>query len=108
MLLGYLALGMRVIVDVYPGPLTMLSERRGLVSRHGQLMERSPEDRERREDLATRVPQLPHHAIVLVRLGDGILRYLDPWFPGAGQPLWMSFEDFFRMWTGQVLIPSQA
>lgn len=104
-LLGHLARGARPIVDVYPGYLTMLAERRGLISRHGPLMLRSPEDRERSEDLGVRVPQLPHHAIVLVGLGDGIIHYLDPWFPGVGQPFSVSFEDFFRMWTGQIVIP---
>lgn len=106
-LLGHLARGFWLIVDVYPGHLTMLAERLvpAPVSRHGALMRRSPEDTHRREDLTSRVPQYPHHAIVLVESAEGAIRYLDPWFPVRGQPFAMSREDFSTMWTGQVIIP---
>lgn len=106
-LLGHLARGLWLIVDVYPGHLTMLAERLvpEPVSRHGALMRRSPEDTHRRENLALRVPQCPHHAVVLVESVAGVVRYLDPWFPVRGQPFSMSKEDFFTMWTGQVIIP---
>jgi hypothetical protein len=105
-LLGHLARGLWLIVDVYPGPLTALAERfvPEPVSRHGALMRRSVEDVDRKEDLAARVPQYPHHAIVLVESLAGTLRYLDPWFPASGQPFSMSRADFATMWTGQVLI----
>lgn len=85
----------------------MLSERLvpESISRHGALVQRSPDDTRREENLALRVPQLPHHAIVLVESVQGALRYLDPWFPVHGQPFSMSRADFAAMWTGQVLIP---
>ena len=107
-LLGYLALGVWLIVDVYPGQLTMCSERLSPepVSRHGPLMPRAPEDTMREEDLSARVPQLPHHAIVIVGSDEDAVHYLDPWFPRDRQPFSLSHEDFFRMWTGQVVIPA--
>jgi hypothetical protein len=68
-------------------------------------MKRSPEDIGREENLALRIPQYPHHAIVLVEASAGALRYLDPWFPVRGQPFSMSRAEFAEMWTGQLLIP---
>jgi hypothetical protein len=106
-LFAHLSFGTWLIVDVYPGFLTMYAERLPgpLVSRYGPLLPRSPEDVERTEDLRRRVPQTPHHAIVLVEEVIGGFRYLDPWFPRKGQPYFMARADFAEMWTGQVVIP---
>jgi hypothetical protein len=105
-----LTLGTWLIVDVFPGFLTMFAERLEgpPVSRHGPLMQRSPEDVERTEDLRARIPQTPHHAIVLVEEGPGGFRYLDPWFPKKGQPFFVGRAEFAAMWTGQVVIPEET
>jgi hypothetical protein len=106
-LFALLALGTWLIVDVYPGFLTMHAERLPgpPTSRYGPLMSRSSEDVEGKEDLRQRTPQVPHHAIVLVEEVPGGFRYLDPWFPKKGQPFFVSRADFAAMWTGQVVIP---
>jgi hypothetical protein len=79
-----------------------------VVSRFGHLMRRAPEDIEKREDLSRRIPQYPHHAIVLVESLPGGYRYLDPWYPREGQPLFLSRSDFALVWTGQAVIPQKS
>ncbi|MRG93487.1 hypothetical protein [Polyangium spumosum] len=107
---AYLGQGTWLMVDVYPGPMTMHHERHppAAKSRFGALMRRSPEDIHKREDLSRRIPQHPHHAIVLVESFTGGYRYLDPWYPREGQPLSISRPDFARIWTGQVVIPQKS
>jgi hypothetical protein len=104
-LFARLALGTWLIVDVYPGFMTMHAERLAgpPVSRHGPLMPRLTQD----EDLRRRVPQVPHHAIVLVEEVTGGFRYLDPWFPKKGQPFFVGRADFAMMWTGLVVKPGR-
>lgn len=108
--LGNLSRGVWIIVDVYPGHLTMHSEQLTPppVSRHGPLMRRSAEDLDCKEDLSARLPQYPHHAIVLVEEVVGGFRYLDPWFPRKGQPFFMSRADLGRMWAGLAVIPENV
>lgn len=99
-----------LMVDVLPGPMTMVVERLRPqpMSRYGPLMARAPEDHGREEDLSLRYPQLPHHAIVVVSALARGFWYLDPYYPGRGQPLFMAREEFARVWTGQVIIPRSS
>ncbi|MDI3288872.1 hypothetical protein [Polyangium sp. 15x6] len=106
---AYLEQGLWLIVDVWPGPMTMHNERHppAVVSRFGHLMRRAREDIDRREDLSRRIPQRPHHAIVLVESFPGGYRYLDPWYPREGQPFTIQRSEFALVWTGQVVIPQK-
>ena len=105
-LFARLVLGRWLIVDVYPGFMTMHAERlpRPPVSRHGPLMLRSTPE----ENLGERAPQVPHHAVVLVEEVTGGFRYLDPWFPGKGQPFFVGRANFAMMWTGQAVISARS
>ncbi|MDI1434262.1 hypothetical protein [Polyangium sorediatum] len=107
---AYLGRGVWLMVDVYPGPMTMHHERHppAAESRFGPLMRRSPEDIHKREDLSRRIPQHPHHAIVLVECLPEGYRYLDPWYPRDGQPFTIQRRDFALAWTGQVVIPQKV
>lgn len=44
------------------------------------------------------------HAIVIVDLPPGRVRYLDPWYLAAGQPVDAPLEEFMRCWIGSSLV----
>ncbi len=45
----------------------------------------------------------PFHAILLLDLEGECVRYLDPWYPSAGQPLSMSRDDLVAMYVGAAV-----
>lgn len=90
------------IATVRQGPVTEWAQRtRGLEqSPHGRLAALAPGHRRLMEQLFG-----DHHAIVLVGATDRSIRYLDPWYPPAQQPLDADLDEFVEFgWTGAIFL----
>ncbi|WP_437957698.1 hypothetical protein WME76_41375 [Sorangium sp. So ce119] len=88
-----------LIVTLFPGPLTYFTRRRrpAPVSRHGPLL---PYEDPRN------VPGLPHAVVLVEAIEPEGIRYLDPYYPSAGQPFSLTEDEFLEAWTGYVMIPT--
>ncbi len=52
----------------------------------------------------TTAPFGPLHAVVLVNADDRGFYYLDPYYPTAGQPFFLSNDELAEAWQGAMLI----